>query len=93
MEAELREKLREYWGFDEFRPLQCEAMLATMDRRDCLCVLPTGAGKSLLYQLPALLTGSGSQVTLVVSPLIALAEEQVQSLLARGVAAASARCS
>jgi ATP-dependent DNA helicase RecQ len=76
--------LRSTFAVDELRPGQAEACAAALDGRDLLVVMPTGAGKSLCYQLPALLTPG---LTLVVSPLIALMRDQVAQLRARGVAA------
>ena len=76
--------LREVFGFDAFRPGQREIVEAVVAGRDVLAILPTGAGKSLCFQLPALLRGG---VTLVISPLIALMRDQVRSLKAAGVAA------
>ena len=81
----LRDIISHHWGYDSFRPLQKEAMLATLDRRDSLVVMPTGGGKSLCYQAPALLT---DHVTVVVSPLISLMKDQVDGLRECGVAAA-----
>ena len=75
----------QHWGYDTLRPLQHEAMTAAVEGRDSLCVLPTGGGKSLCYQAPALLTG---KLTVVVSPLIALMKDQVDQLIARGIDAA-----
>lgn len=74
-----------HWGYSTFRPLQSEAMHAVLRGRDSLVVLPTGGGKSLCYQAPALLQGG---VTIVVSPLISLMKDQVDGLVACGVAAA-----
>ena len=74
---DLSESLREYFQYDEFRPLQEEAVEAAVAGRDTLVVMPTGAGKSLCFQLPAALTAG---VTLVVSPLIALMRDQVDAL-------------
>src|SRR5262249_44244762 len=74
-----------HWGFDSLRPLQEQAMLAMLGGRDSLVVLPTGGGKSLCYQAPAVLRGG---TTVVVSPLIALMKDQVDGLRACGVAAA-----
>ena len=79
------ELLRRVWGYQEFLPLQREAIDATLGGRDSLLVLPTGGGKSLCYQLPALL---GEGLAVVVSPLISLMKDQVDSLTQRGVAAA-----
>jgi ATP-dependent DNA helicase RecQ len=90
--------LQQYWGYTSFRPLQREAIDAVIERRDSLVVLPTGGGKSLCFQLPALVDAPGagaatsgrrSPVALVISPLIALMKDQVDGLLAQGVSAAS----
>src|SRR5438874_8571779 len=74
--------LRERFGFPGFRPGQREACEAALADRDVLVVMPTGSGKSLCYQLPALLR---DDLTLVVSPLVALMQDQVDALRARGV--------
>ena len=92
----LDEVLQRYWGYTSYRPLQREAMDAVLARRDSLLVLPTGGGKSLCFQAPALVdaapstqhAGPGTSVSLVVSPLIALMKDQVDGLVAQGVAAA-----
>src|SRR5437764_374195 len=81
----LRDIISHHWGYDSFRPLQQEAMMATLERRDSLVVMPTGGGKSLCYQAPALLS---DHVTVVVSPLISLMKDQVDGLRECGVAAA-----
>ncbi|MBV9496252.1 MAG: DNA helicase RecQ [Acidobacteria bacterium] len=81
----LLETISRHWGYDSFRPLQQDAMQAALDRRDSLVVMPTGGGKSLCYQVPAVMRG---EVTLVVSPLISLMKDQVDGLLACGVVAA-----
>jgi len=73
--------LERYFGFGELRPLQREAVTATLEGRDALVVLPTGGGKSLCYQLPPLLT---DKLTVVVSPLIALMQDQVDGLRLQG---------
>ena len=76
------------WGFRELLPLQQPAMQAFLERRDSLVVLPTGGGKSLCYQAPAvLLSQAGQGPTVVVSPLIALMKDQVDSLRELGIAA------
>src|SRR5829696_3038839 len=74
--------LHEVFGFESFRPGQREAVEAAVDGRDVLVVMPTGSGKSLCYQLPALMR---DDLTLVVSPLVALMQDQVDALRARGV--------
>src|SRR6516162_4163982 len=84
--AALKEVIVRHWGFRSLRPLQEQAMRAALDARDSLVVLPTGGGKSLCYQAPAVLRGG---TTVVVSPLIALMKDQVDSLRACSVAAAS----
>jgi DNA topoisomerase III len=81
---DLRELLRASFGFEAFRPYQEEACRTAAEGRDVLLVMPTGAGKSLCYQLPGLARGG---TTLVVSPLIALMEDQVAKLQAQGLAA------
>ncbi len=78
--------LTRYFGFGALRPGQEDALRPVVEGRDALIVMPTGAGKSLIYQLGALLQPRG--VTVVVSPLIALMKDQVDSLRARGIAAA-----
>ena len=80
----LEAKLKEVFGYDSFRPHQREIAEAFLAGRDTLAVLPTGAGKSLCYQLPAVVRDG---LTVVVSPLIALMKDQVDQLTASGVAA------
>src|SRR6185295_10275538 len=77
------------FGHDSLRPGQAEVITDIMANRPVIAVMPTGAGKSLCYQLPAVVLGERGQVTLVVSPLIALMKDQVDGLRARGVAAAA----
>src|SRR5262245_36995005 len=84
--ARLRAALSERFGLPEFRPGQEEAAAAVLEGRDLIAVMPTGSGKSLCFQLPALLLDG---TTVVVSPLIALMKDQVDVLQARGVAAAA----
>src|SRR3954452_12091007 len=76
--------LDRYFGFPAFRPGQREAVDAAVAGRDVLVVMPTGSGKSLCYQLPALLR---EDLTIVVSPLVALMQDQVEALEARGLGA------
>jgi len=77
--------LSEYWGYSEFRDGQLEVICSIFSLRDTLAVLPTGAGKSICYQVPGLLMEG---VTIVVSPLIALMKDQISSLKKRGIKAA-----
>jgi ATP-dependent DNA helicase RecQ len=82
---ELSDVLARYWGFTSFRPLQREAMDAILTGRDSVVVLPTGGGKSLCFQAPALVR---SGLAVVVSPLISLMKDQVDTLTGNGVPAA-----
>lgn len=81
-EQELIErKVKEHFGFDSLRPAQLQIIACALRREDVLAILPTGAGKSLCYQLPAILDDrEGGGVTLIISPLIALMKDQVDSL-------------
>ena len=79
--------LSTYWGYSSFRPLQREAMDAILAGRDSLVVLPTGGGKSLCFQAPALVR-QGAGLALVVSPLISLMKDQVDTLVESGIDAA-----
>lgn len=78
---------QETFGFAALRPGQLEVVQDVLSGRPVITVMPTGAGKSLCYQLPAVILGQTAGVTLVVSPLIALMKDQVDSLRARGIAA------
>ncbi len=82
----LRDTLERYFGYRTFRPFQEEIVTDLMEGRDVLAIIATGGGKSLCYQLPALLSGG---VTIVISPLIALMKDQVDDLLANGISAAT----
>lgn len=74
--------LKEYWGYDSFRPVQEEIIRTSLSGKDVLAILPTGGGKSVCFQVPGLIRGG---LTLVVTPLIALMKDQVQNLEARGI--------
>src|SRR5262245_32634918 len=86
MNSPLLDALRARFGLSDFRPGQLAAAEALLEGRDLVAVMPTGAGKSLCFQLPALLLPG---TTVVVSPLIALMKDQVDTLRARGIAAAA----
>ena len=85
MSQDIKAILKNLFGYDEFRPLQEEIVQTALDGRDCFALMPTGAGKSLCYQLPALAMDG---LTIVISPLIALMKDQVDALRSNGVAAA-----
>jgi ATP-dependent DNA helicase RecQ len=76
--------LNKYWGFDEFRPLQEDIIQSVLDGKDTLALLPTGGGKSICFQVPALCKDG---ICIVVSPLIALMHDQVENLKRRGIPA------
>ncbi len=80
----LAETLKRYFGFDAFRPLQEAIVSDVLDGRDVFAILPTGGGKSLCYQLPALVTPG---LTVVISPLIALMKDQVDAMTTAGIPA------
>ena len=76
--------LQEYWGYDSFRPMQDEIVSAALEGRDTLAILPTGGGKSVCFQVPAMMKEG---IALVITPLIALMKDQVQNLADRGIKA------
>lgn len=81
---DIHEVLREHWGYTKFRPVQEEVIRSVMSGRDTLALLPTGGGKSICFQVPALATG---RLCLVISPLIALMKDQVERLKRMGIPA------
>ena len=85
MMASAQKVLKNYYGYDSFRDGQAEVISAILDGRDVMGVMPTGAGKSLCFQIPAVILPG---ITLIVSPLISLMRDQVQALTANGISAA-----
>ncbi len=84
MLIQIQEILKQYWGYDTFRPLQSDIILSVLAGRDTLALLPTGGGKSICFQVPALALEG---ICVVVTPLIALMQDQVAQLKRRGISA------
>src|SRR3984893_14785505 len=84
-ETDLLSPLRKYWGYSAFRPLQERIVRSLLAGHDTCVVMPTGGGKSLCYQLPAMVSGG---TAVVISPLIALMQDQAAQLAQMGIPAA-----
>ena len=82
--SQIHDILKTYWGYSEFRPLQEDIIQSAINQKDCLALLPTGGGKSLCFQVPAMAMDG---ICIVITPLIALMQDQVDQLTQRGISA------
>jgi ATP-dependent DNA helicase RecQ len=82
--SQISDILKTYWGYSEFRPLQEDIIQSALNQKDCLALLPTGGGKSLCFQVPAMAMDG---ICIVITPLIALMQDQVDQLTRRGISA------